>query len=85
MQTARPKKASKLLTKATSGLTVRQARTWNGITLDQLAQATGISLPHLNRMERGYRPCAPETEKLIRQKIAEIIAERQALASEGNR
>jgi len=77
MPRAALRNTSKSLTKSAPAQTIRQARTWNGITLDQLGQATGISVPHLNRMERGYRPCSPETEELIRQKIAEIIADRQ--------
>ena len=84
MRAAPVQRGRKLMGKSPPELTIRQARMWNGISLDLLVQATGISVARLSRMERGYDPCSPETEELIRQKIAEIIAERQKLARKAN-
>jgi len=57
-------------------LSLREARAWNGITLDDLAKETGFSSSWLNRAERGYRTVSPEREQAIREAIARIIARR---------
>jgi transcriptional regulator with XRE-family HTH domain len=56
------------------GETIRALREARGLTLDELANAVGISRPYLNNIERGERRLTP----VLAARVAHALDVRQA-------
>lgn len=55
---------------------LRDAREWNGLTLDEVAAEASVDPTWLSRAERGYRPISLGQQQAIRDAIARIVARR---------
>ena len=61
---------------------LRILRLRHKIPLNILAQNAGISIQHLNRLERGEFPVSPALEKKIAYAVGELIADRKSSLQE---
>lgn len=70
--------------KTTSLPGLRRWRLRNGMTLPALSERTGLSVPHLSRLERGQRRASLGTVALLGAAvpIEEVIGELTAVADE---